>query len=131
MTPEEREHYSRKYSRAREVLCRLKSCEAMKATTRAVGINQMRHGPELHVREWVTNVRWALTHCGLVGATVLVYRTTRQQKSQANSFVTIGRELGLSSAETELIFDIALAIFIDKLDTRRIPDSYRDEFAAA
>ena len=79
------------------------------------------------MQDWKLSVRWALTRVGLVGATILVFHLTRQQKSQANSFYTIAKEVGLTKAETELMFEVSLAIFIRELNDRQIRDTYWEE----
>lgn len=122
-TDEKRLVYDRMKSRARSILSRLKSCEKYTAAARSTmaGIPD-----ENRMRDWVISVRWAVKRCGLVGATILVYHLTRQQHSQANSFQTIGRELGMPSVEAQLIFDLSLATFLKQLDDRKIPDDYKD-----
>ena len=74
---------------------------------------------------------WSIRRCGLVGATILVNRLTRQQHSQANSWKTIARETGMTTGEAELIYLLSVDTFLSEIDRRRIPDDYKDEALAA
>ena len=120
------------YDRARAILKLYQACEKAAASPRAslpdgMPVSHTSGDAMTAMRAWKVDVAWAIhmaTGSDLTGAVVLIHRLTRQQHSQANGWLTIAREVGLSKEMTELMFECTLEIFIRELDRWQIPDVY-------
>lgn len=81
---------------------------------------------------WRIDVQKALMACSRTYAAILLLRLTKQQKSQGNSFTSIARyvsretRMHMTTEECESHFNLAVVMFLNELDDRRIPDHYDD-----
>lgn len=125
--------------RARGILHRLKSCEKITASAKALIPNGRPHDQVAFsaadqaraAQDWKFDIYAALRRCGRIGGKVLALHCLRQENSQRNSFITIGEEVGLTHSDAIFVFRVALTTFLDHLDKYGIPDDYAVQTTAA
>ncbi|HSY50410.1 MAG TPA: hypothetical protein VLC46_16480 [Thermoanaerobaculia bacterium] len=127
------------YLRARAVLLRLRhyneevvSAKAMlpSGMPRSSGAAFSALGRPETIRDWKLAVQASLREVGELGVAIMGARLLSQQKSQANSFVTIAackavRQINgqvMTPAACEAYFNLSLVIFIRQLNERQLPD---------
>lgn len=120
--------YERQVKRVRDILSVWVACE--KATAGVKGIMSVRKD-QRDMWDWKVSVTWALKACGRENAHILIARLTRQQKSQANSWLTIAREVGMTRPDVEAYFNLGVLLFLGEMQRRRIPDHYTEAFSMA
>lgn len=139
MTDEFAERKQAEEKRVRQILRKYKSIQNVARSARAAfpdGIGCTERPWDLMARErrmqdWKLDIEAALRACGRTGMLVLLARSTRQEKSQANGFEQIGRDFGMMADDAEMVFDLALSLFVAYLRKHGIADDYADRVDAA